>query len=130
VWQSKLQSEIALSTTEAEYIALSMALREAIALIGLAQEAKERGLPSVLTQPYVHCCVFEDNNGALEMAKVHKLRPRTKHLNVKYHHFREHVNKGTISLHPIASSQQEADIFTKPLGSELFTKFRNNILGW
>jgi hypothetical protein len=42
----------------------------------------------------VHCKVFEDNEGAIEIAKVPKMRPRTKHLNIKYHHFREEVRKG------------------------------------
>jgi hypothetical protein len=39
--------------------------------------------------PTVHCKVYEDNAGAIEMARLPKMRPRTKHLNVKYHHFRE-----------------------------------------
>jgi hypothetical protein len=41
--------------------------------------------------PTVHCQVFEDNVGAIEMARLPKMRPRTKHLNMKYHHFREAV---------------------------------------
>ena len=39
--------------------------------------------------PNVHCKLFEDNNGALELAKAPRYRPRTKHIAVKYHHFRE-----------------------------------------
>jgi hypothetical protein len=46
------------------------------------------------TEPYVYCKVFEDNSGALELARLPKLRPRSKHINVCYHHFREHIETG------------------------------------
>jgi hypothetical protein len=130
VWQSKLQTETALSTTEAEYIALSAALREVISLMELLKEARNHGYPHVVTAPAIHCRVFEDNSGALTMAKVPKMRPRTKHLNVKYHHFRDHVERGEISLHAVSTDDQEADVFTKPLGLSLFIRFREWILGW
>ena len=107
VWQSKLQTETALSTTEAEYIALSStSLREVISLMDLLKEAKAHGIPNVIVEPKIHCKVFEDNLGALAMAQVPKMRPRTKHLNVKYHHFRNHVASGEITLHAVASEDQ------------------------
>ncbi|KAI2494579.1 hypothetical protein MHU86_19949 [Fragilaria crotonensis] len=130
VWQSKLQTETALSTTEAEYIALSSSLREVISLMELLKEAKAHGIPNVNVEPRIHCKVFEDNSGALAMAQTPKMRPRTKHLNVKYHHFRNHVASGEITLHPVASEDQQADIYTKPLATVLFTKLRKAILGW
>ena len=132
VWQSKLQTETALSTTEAEYIALSTAPREVISLMALLKEAMHRdhGIPNVTVTPKIHCKVFEDNSGALAMAQVPKMRPRTKHLNVKYHHFRDHVTRGDISLYAVASTDQEADIYTKPLALTLFQRLRFAILGW
>jgi hypothetical protein len=60
--------------------------------------------------------VFKDNSGALEMANVHKWRPRTKHLNVKLHHFRDYVTKKEISINPIDTSMQLADYLTSPFG--------------
>jgi Reverse transcriptase (RNA-dependent DNA polymerase) len=81
IWASQLQTEIALSSTEAEYIGLSKALRETIPIMIILQEMKELKYNFGLTQPKIHCRVFEDNSGALEMAKVHKFRPRTKHIN-------------------------------------------------
>jgi hypothetical protein len=78
----------------------------------------------------VHCTVFEDNLGAMEMAKVPKMRPRTKHMNIKYHHFREAVRKGWVSVQYIPTAQQPADVLTKPLGFELFRKHRKEIMGW
>ena len=45
----------------------------------------------------VRCKVFEDNNSKIELSKAPKIYPRTKHIALKYHHFREHVRKGLIS---------------------------------
>ena len=59
--------------------------------------------------------VFEDNAGAIELARCPKLRPRTKHIAVKYHHFRDHVQQGDIMIKPISTNDQIADLFTKPL---------------
>ena len=130
VWQSKLQTEVALSTTEAEYIVPSTALRDVTSLMYLLEEAAAQGVPNVATVARVHCRVFEDNSGALELARVPKMRPRTKHLNVKYHHFREHVRKGLVTVHPISTLDQQADLYTKPLAQEPFEKFRRAIFGW
>ena len=72
IWASRLQTETALSTTEAEYIALSTALREAIPLMEMLKEIhKVHNLP-VSTKPKVMCKVFEDNSGALKIARYQK----------------------------------------------------------
>lgn len=99
VWASKLQTKIALSSTESEYIALSQSLREVIPLMRLIKEMKESGFDLPIATPEVHCKVFEDNNGCLEMAQTPKMRPRTKHLNIKYHHFRGAVAEKFITIH-------------------------------
>jgi hypothetical protein len=91
IWGSRLQTEIALSSTESEYISLSQSLRDLINIIDLIREMQTAGFDFTDLPPVVHCKAFEDNNGALEMATAHKLRPRTKHINVKYHHFRRAV---------------------------------------
>ena len=92
VWKSQLQPHIALSSCKAEYIGLSTALREVIPIIDLIDEMAALQLIKVPTAPKVHCKVFEDNIGALEMAREHKFRPRTKHTHIKYHHFRQYVD--------------------------------------
>jgi hypothetical protein len=129
-WASKMQTEIALSSTEAEYIALSQAMREVLPIMWLLEEARDKGIPVLQKKPKVICTVFEDNAGAIEIANVPKMRPRTKHLNIKYHHFREEVKKGTISIHYVPSDDQIADIFTKALAEGLFMKLRKKMLGW
>jgi hypothetical protein len=129
-WASKMQTEIALSSTEAEYIALSQSMREVIPIMWLLQEAYQHGVPVLTKPPKIHCKVFEDNEGAIEIAKVPKMRPRTKHLNIKYHHFREEVKKGNISICHVETKEQTADIFTKPLDEALFKKHREKMMGW
>jgi hypothetical protein len=104
-----------LSTTEAEYIAMSMALRDVIPIMNLLDELKTNDFQVICTKPYVYCKVFEDNSGALELARLPKLRPRTKHINVCYHHFREHVRKGLIKIFPVDTTNQIADTLTKAL---------------
>jgi hypothetical protein len=131
IWSSKLQTEIALSSTEAEYIALSAAMREVLPLLSLMKEARKRGVPMKKVKvANIHCKIFEDNVGAIELAKVPKMRPRTKHLNIKYHHFRQHVQSGLLSLHYVRTESQIADIFTKPLSESLFVKHRKQLMGW
>jgi hypothetical protein len=130
LWKSQLQTEIALSTTESEYTGLSYALRDAIPIIELLKEMKMRGYPISTAQAKVHCRVFEDNSGALEMAKVHKYRPRTKHLNIRLHHFRDYVERHEISIHAIATEDQPADYLTKALNETQLAKHRQTVMGW
>ncbi len=66
---------------------MSMALRDVIPIMNLLDELKTNDFQVICTKPYVYCKVFEDNLGALELARLPKLRPRTKHINVCYHHF-------------------------------------------
>ena len=125
-----MQTEIALSSTESEYTGLSYALRQAIPVMLILKEMKAFGFAIDNHQARVHCKVFEDNSGALEMARVHKMRPRTKHINVKMHHFRSYVTSGDITIHPISTHEQPADYLTKPVNAKLMTKFRKMIMGW
>ncbi|MDA3833359.1 MAG: reverse transcriptase domain-containing protein [Spirochaetales bacterium] len=136
VWSSKLQTTIALSTTEAEYMALSTATREVIYLMNLTDELRSHGVELIAAQPKIQCKVFEDNAGAIELARLPKLRPRTKHLAIQYHHFRSWTVKGLngeeprIKVQYISTEKQEADIFTKPLPRPQFQTLRRLLCGW
>jgi hypothetical protein len=109
-----------MSTTEAKYIAMPQALCDVIPIMGLLQKMREQDFKVLCTKPYVYCKVFEDNSGALELARLPKLCPRTKHINVCYHHFCEHVRKGLIKIFPIDTKDQVADALTKPLRQNVF----------
>ncbi len=82
-----------------------------------------------MTKPYVYCKVFEDNSGALELARHPKLRPRTKHINVVYHHFCEAVRRGDIKISPIDTGDQIVDVLTKALPQNLFVCHRVKMCG-
>ena len=130
LWKSKIQSITALSTTEAEYIALSSALREVIALIQLLEDLHSNGLPIHCATPKIKCRTFEDNMSCLNLATNHKTRPRTKHLSIRLHHFRSHIVNKIISIEHVATTQQLADIFTKPLPKVQFCKLRMDLMLW
>ena len=94
IWKSQMQTEIALSSTDSEYTGLLYALREAIPMIELLKEMKCNGFKVHSENPKVHCILFEDNTGALEIARTHKYRLRTKHLNIRLHQFYDYVTRG------------------------------------
>ena len=130
IWTSKLQTCIALSSCESEYYALSQALRDMIPIMELLKEINSHGFTGNYIPPQIHCKAFEDNSGALHMANIHKMRPRTKHINQVYHHFRSHVRSGEIVVHAISTVDQIADILTKPLDQNTFVRLRKKYLKW
>ena len=101
-----------------------------IPLLGLIQELNDAGFTMKNAPPKVHCRAFEDNSDALEMARVPKMRPRSKHINIKYHHFRDAVAQELITIHVIGTSDQIADILTKPLPEEDFKRHCYSMLRW
>ena len=103
-WKTKRQRTVALSTAEAEYVALSEAAREILFLRGLL---KDLGYPQSTT------VVHEDNQPAIHLALNPETSSRTKHLNVALHHVRELVQNSTIALQYCATEDMLADSFTK-----------------
>ena len=94
---------------------------------------QQHGCGLTATTPHLHCRVFEDNSGAVELAssvKNPKMRPRTRHINTKYHHFRSKVQDGTISIHQVSTEEMLADILTKVCNEEIHTKLRKQLMGW
>jgi hypothetical protein len=129
LWVSRLQTEIALSTAEAEYIALSQSLRDVIPLITLLKEINKVFPVHVKTPTFV-CRVHEDNQSCITMATSQKFTPRTKHIALKYHHFCSHVKRGAIQISYCRTTEQKADLLTKPLADDLFFKLRYMLSGW
>jgi hypothetical protein len=130
LWKSQMATEIAMSSMESEYTGASYALREAILIMNLMKEMQAREVLIPSWRATVHCRLHEDNSGAMEILKKAKYRPRTKHLLVKLHHFRDYVTKGDISIHPIRTHDQQADYLTKPVNEEILTKLRQLVQGW
>ena len=87
-WVSKIQTEVALFTTEAEYIALSQSLRDLIPIKNTI-EYLNQFIRFDNKEICAYSTIFEDNAGALQLAIEPKYRPRTKNICVKYHHFQQ-----------------------------------------
>jgi hypothetical protein len=128
MWKSQLQTEIALSSTESEYCGLSYALRDAIPIMKLLKEMKRFKFPIKIAKAKVHCEVFADNSGALEITTVHKVRPRAKHINVKYHFFRDYINRKEITVCPIDTTMQRVDYLTKPVSYDILAHLRPMVM--
>lgn len=111
-WKSVLQSVVALSTTEAEFIAVTEAMKEAIWLKGFTSEL---GLKQ--DQIVVHC----DSQSAIHLSKHQVYHERSKHIDVKLHFVRDIISKGEIKLEKISTEQNPADALTKALSC---TKFK------
>ena len=142
-WVSKLQSKITLSTTKAKYIVLSMCMRDLIPMRTLLSEISSSfhiaGLKNGLiddgpVHAFTHMfksVVFEDNMGCLEIAsKPEQFCPRTKHIGIKWHHFRDQVANGHVEIQKIDTRINWADIFTKLLPRPQFEALRKLMMGW
>jgi hypothetical protein len=115
-WRSKKQPIVALSSTEAEYIALCAATQEIVWLRRLLEGVDhEQGGATV---------VYKDNQGAMSLSRNPKDHSRTKHIDVKYHFVRENVEKEVIDVVYIPTAEMLADSLTKGLAKPKFEKFR------
>ena len=132
IWMSKLQSDIALSTMEAEYNALSMALKELLPLKRLVETVAQAIQIPLQPTTAMRVTVWEDNTGALTLANLEpgRMTPRSKHYGVKYHWFREHLKPNGIEVVKIDTEDQKADMLTKALRTHKFELNRRQLMGW
>jgi len=127
VWKSQLQTEIALSTLEAEYCALSLSLKTFLPLKRILQEVVTAlGLKSPKSI-CVSARAYQDNQGAYFLATNQRVTSRTKHMLVKFHWFWSHYNRGEFTIETVKSADQLADYLTKGLSKDLFLKNRQSV---
>jgi hypothetical protein len=132
LWKSKLQTEIALSTMEAEYVALGQSCKDLFPLLDQINELGAAvGLP-VSKETLLHTTIYEDNVGALTLGRLEpkRMTPRSKHYAIKYHWFREQIGPRNIKLVKVDTKNQLGDIFTKGLGFVPFSYLRSKLMGW
>jgi hypothetical protein len=108
---------------------MSSALREVIPLMTLMKEL-HKVFPVHINKPNFFYKVHEDNQSTIKMATSEKFTPRTKHIALKYHHFRTHVKKGHIEIIYCPTEDQKADLLTKPLADSAFFRLRHMLIGW
>ncbi|KAM2012453.1 hypothetical protein ACFX1T_024318 [Malus domestica] len=113
-WRSILQSTVALSTTEAEYMAVTEAIKEAIWL---------QGLPDDLGVQQDHVDVHCDSQSAIHLAKNQVHHARTKHIDVRFHFVREVIDEGDILLQKIGTADNPANMLIKPVSLHKFKHY-------
>ena len=116
-WVSKLQTVVALSTTEAEYMAATETCKEAIWITRLIEELG-------YTQQKIH--VYCDSQSALHIARNPSSHSRTKHIDVQCHFVREVIEEGSVDMQKIHTKDNLADIMTKPVNSDKFIWCRSS----
>lgn len=115
-WNTKKQNSVAASSTEAEYMALYEAVKEALWLRSFILSFKIH-----LSGPII---IFEDNHGCINIANNPVHHKRTKHIDIKYHFSREQIQNKIVNLKFIPTGHQIADMLTKPLSQQKFVELR------
>ena len=119
-WSAVKQKSIALSSTEAEYYAMSHAFKEALWIRVFLGFLK---FPVLCPFP-----IFSDNQAACSLSNSLAISARSKHIDIRHHFIREHVQSGSFSTTWIPTADMPADIFTKVLSFPIFSHHRD-VLG-
>ena len=109
-WGSKKQPSVSLSTSEAEYIALSLAIQEGKWIHRLLCE-----IMTAANEDGPELVIREDNQSCIKMTKNPVNHGRAKHIDIKYHHIRDEVKRGEVKLEYCETTVMLADIMTKGL---------------
>jgi hypothetical protein len=117
-WFSKKQNSVALSTAEAEYVAAGSCCAQSLYIKQQLEDFK-----IIFDHIPIRC----DNTSAISLSKNPIQHSRTKHIEIRYHFIRDHVQKGDIELEFVSTDSQWADILTKPLIEERFCTIRREI---
>lgn len=117
-WESRKQKTVALSSTEAEYMALSDACKEALFMRTFFNECLN--LNCMIT-------LHNDNQSALKLCENSMFHARTKHIDVRHHFIRDIVNKNLITVKFLPTEKMLADILTKPLMKNKFDNFTSHL---
>lgn len=116
-WSSKKQSTVSTSTTEAEYIALGHAAREAVWIRRFINELGQETVEEVI--------LHGDNEVNIALTRNAESQHRTKHIDVQHHYIRELVNEKELTIRWVPGSEMLADGMTKELPNEIFRKHRS-----
>ena len=120
-WRSKKQPTVALSTCEAEYMALALTIQECIYL--------EQLLKGIDSYEYAKTVVYEDNQGTIALVKNPVCRQRCKHVDIKYHFIRSTIKEGKMTLVYCPTDEMIADAMTKPVSKVKLMRFSGVMFG-
>jgi hypothetical protein len=119
-WSSKKQTTVALSSTEAEYMAITEVAKEIMWLRMILEELHVK-----IVTPTI---IYVDNQSAIKISENDTEHDRTKHIDIRHYFVRDLINSGHIKLQWLPTAEQLADIFTKPLGSATYTSLRDRLM--
>ena len=119
-WKSKRQQTVALSSCEAEYMALAASVQESIYLRQMLDELDV----GCIVKPVV---IFEDNQGAIALAKNPIKHQRSKHIDIRYHFIRAELDGGRVEVKYCPTEDMVADIMTKPATRHKLEKFKKHL---
>lgn len=120
-WQSKKQACIALSTCEAEYVALSHASQELIFLRGIISDLGE----IFTATPIIYC----DNQGTVALATSAISNKRSKHIDIRHHFIRNLIDTHQLKVIYVNTAENISDVFTKNLPNPRFRELRKHLMG-
>ena len=124
-WKSRKQATVALSSCEAEYMALCESTKEAIYLSNVFKYLINILKPRDHEPVNIHV----DNQGAISLGKNPVHHERSKHIDIKYHFTRECVTNRKIQITYVVSADNTADLFTKPFSRVKLLKFQKPLFG-
>ena len=116
-WNSNKQTCVALSTAEAEYIAIAKAAQESVWLQKLLQDMSKTSVTPIT--------ICEDNHSTIAITKNPQFHSKAKHIDITFHYIRELVTTGKVDLIYCRSDEMIADMLTKGIGKIQFTKLRS-----
>ena len=121
MWFSRTQKAVTLSSTEAEYVRIGECAKEVLFLRGIL-EFFDPG------QSMVCIPIYEDNAGAIKLAENPLSSARSRHIDVRHHFVRNLCEEGIIKDIYVPTEEQRADVLTKSLGLEAFSRHRNALM--
>ena len=113
-WKTRKQSIVALSSCEAEYVAMAHAVQEGLFLQKMFADLYGKNANTSIT-------LHVDNQGAVALSKNKMCQQRSKHIDVKYHFIRSHIENGSVFPVHVSTNLNKADALTKPVSGKRLT---------
>ena len=120
MWCSRAMRSVTLSSTEAEYVAMSEVVKDLIFIRNILESI---GLK--IAYPMI---VEVDNTGAIYLGLNRATGQRTKHIDIRYHFVREFIDEGIVKIVFVSTKNNDADVFTKNVTSEIYDRMKDKLL--
>jgi hypothetical protein len=118
-WSSRKQTCVALSTTEADYIALCVEVREAVWLRNILPYLFGHDMDSTI----IHC----NNHSCVKLSENTVFHDKSKHIEIKYHYIKDMVHRKVVHVQYLSTHEKVAYVITKPLAKMKFEYFRERL---